>query len=82
MKHDSKIIWPNGAGHRECTAEYADLNEALLALQPEYQAIDWDTPNAHRMNGDSAKVYNDYHMLQHRLDQMSLEGHLGRVVRY
>lgn len=79
MVYDGVILFPNGSGYRECSADYEKLHDRMTSLHERYMDVDWEEPG----NGSRYSVlYNDYHSVLHELDVMQGEGHLGKVIRY
>lgn len=72
--HDHLLHFPNGAGNRECSSEYIDTLDARNSI---YQIGDDGT-----LDDLSPEDYNRWYTLEHKLDQMQGNGHLGRVTRY
>ena len=72
MTYDDAIEFPNGLGFTPCTRAYADVCDAMDALKPDWVNLDDLSP----------ADYNEWNSLCHRREQMMMEGHLGRSVRY
>jgi hypothetical protein len=72
MTHDDAIEWPNGEGFTPCTRAYAAICDEMDAIKP-------DDVN---MDDLSPEDYQRFNELLNQRDQMMLDGHLGKSVRY
>lgn len=67
--HDDSLEWPNGKGFTPCTSEYRRLfDEQMAIFDPTVD--DYTTEDL------SSEDYNRWHLLQHKLDNLQLNGHL------
>lgn len=72
LRHDDAIEWPNGLGYTPCSREYADLMDRRDALKPD----------AVNMDDLSPEDYQEFNIIENKLDGMLADGHVGKSVRY
>lgn len=72
IEHTARLEFPNGLGYTPCTPEYLAARQAMDAIKAP------DTS----FNDLSPADYQTWNELQHAADNMQLNGHLGKSVRY
>lgn len=72
VKHTAHLDFPNGLGYTPCTAEYRRIALEVRDLNAK----------AHSDAGLTDEEYNRVNELENKLGVLSLEGHMGRPVRY
>lgn len=76
MAFTQKIHFPNGMGYTPCTEEYYLKHVASRAIKAKYGAGD---PS---MEIFSSEDYETFNRLGDEMASMSMNGHLGKSVRY
>jgi hypothetical protein len=73
MKYDSSIEFPNKKGYTPCTKAYAAVRSQIDYLS-NYGQISMDNM--------SPEDYQTYNTLLAQADEMLMDGHVGKSVRY
>lgn len=74
IQHTAKIEFPNGNGYTPCTQEYRDTLDAKNNIC---------NPNhGDNVNDLPAELYQEFSVLDDKLMNLQIAGHLGKSVRY
>lgn len=73
MEHNAIIEFPNGKGYTPVTQEYLDTYEARCDI------CDSDVDSIHNL---SPEDYQAWSVLDNKLNELLLKGHVGTAVRF
>lgn len=74
MEHNGFIDWPNGKGVTLCSLEYQETMEKRDTLRAKYEDCGLDDMEP--------EDYQEWSVLDNRLNEMQISGHVGESVKF